>query len=218
MNTNTFGKLLIQKKSFIGMVYFILASQLFITFFVTKYLRNHQDIYHFSIKFFIPLIIIPFIIIFVIPYCSTIVQFLLFCLFSFILGILSIGASTYVSNEIIEVALISSMGVFISMSLIGVIIASMGIDLSFTMFMMCILLVGLLTVRIVLLFVPVSSQVYANIATISIILFSLFVGIDTNRMLQKNYNLSAVETAMTFYLDIENLFSNFIEIGLNQGS
>jgi FtsH-binding integral membrane protein len=50
--------------------------------------------------------------------------------------------------------------------------------------------------------------------TFSIILFSIFIGFDTNRMLQKNYLVDAIDTAMGFYLDIENLFSNFIEVGM----
>jgi len=209
-----FSSLFIQKKYFIGMVYLVLASQLFITFIVAKYLREHQHIYNFAMKFFIPLIIISFIIIFMIPYYSNNVQFLLFCVFSFILGILSIGASKYVSNEIIEIAIVSSLGVFVAMSIVGIIIAGLGIDLSFTVFLLLIGLIGLIIVRTVLLFLPINSTRYANIATFSIVLFSLFVGVDTNRMLLKN-NVNIIQTAMEFYLDIENLFSNFVEIGLN---
>jgi FtsH-binding integral membrane protein len=63
---------------------------------------------------------------------------------------------------------------------------------------------------------PVSSQTYANIATISIVLFSIFVSYDTNRMLNKNNTLDVMDNAMSFYLDIENLFVNFVEIGLNR--
>jgi hypothetical protein len=213
---NTFGKLLIQRKQFIGMVYLVLALQLYITFIVAKYLRHNQTTYIFAMKFFIPLIIIPFIILFTLPYCPPYLKFILFCIFSFVLGILSIGASNYVSEEIIEVALVSAISIFIAMSFVGIFIASMGIDLSFTFFILFTILIGLVIVRLVLLFMTVSSDTYDYIATLSIVLFSLFVGVDTNRMLQKNYNLSVIETAMTFYLDIENLFSNIVELQMNR--
>jgi FtsH-binding integral membrane protein len=62
----------------------------------------------------------------------------------------------------------------------------------------------------------VSSDTYDYVATLSIVLFSLFVGVDTNRMLQKIYTLGVIETAMTFYLDIENLFSNLVELQMNR--
>jgi FtsH-binding integral membrane protein len=213
---SNFGKLLVQKKQFIAMVYLVLASQLYITFIVAKYLQHNQKTYIFAMKFFIPLIIIPFIILFTLPYCPPYLKFILFCIFSFVLGILSIGASNYVSEEIIEVALVSAICIFIAMSFVGIFIASMGIDLSFTFFILFTILIGLVIVRLVLLFMTVSSDTYDYVATLSIVLFSLFVGVDTNRMLQKNYNLGVIETAMTFYLDIENLFTNLVELQMNR--
>jgi len=214
-STASFGKLLIQRKNFIGAVYLVLCIQLAITFIIAKYLRNHQDIYKVALRFFIPLLITPFLIIFAMPYFSQGGQFILFSAFSFILGILSIGASQYVSTEIIEVALISAVSVFLGMTLIGLGLAALGYDLSFMGFVLLAALIGLLVVRTVFLFVPVSSEKYKNVATFSIVLFSIFVGFDTNRMLQKNYNIGIMQTAMGFYLDIENLFVNFVEMGLN---
>lgn len=216
MVSSNFGKLLIQRKWFIAQVYAILVIQLAITFIITKFLRNNQPIYKFAMKFFIPLLIIPFIIIFVFPYCPYNVKFLLFCLFSFTFGILSIGASRYVSDELIKVALLSTIGIFIGMMIVGLALASIGINLTFMGFILISILLALIIVQFVLIFVPVSSQVRKYIATFVVILFSMFVAFDTNRMLQKNYNLDALDTAMEFYLDFENLFQNFIQIGLNQ--
>lgn len=215
LSTISFGKLLSQRKRFIASVYSILAIQLAITFVVATYLRDNPSVYKFSMKFFIPLLIIPFTIIFAFPFCPPALKFGLFCVFSFIFGILSLGASRYVSSEVIEFALLSTLGIFIGMTIFGVILASVGIDLSFMFFMLFCALLGLLVVRIVLLFTPASNYVNKYVATFSVILFSIFIGYDTNRMLQKNYSIDVIDTAMGFYLDIENLFSNFIEIGMN---
>jgi len=211
-----FGKLLIQRKNFIAQVYLILTIQIAITFVVAKFLRDNQGVYSIAMRFFIPLLIIPFLILFAFPYVPPGIKFILFCAFSFILGILSIGANKYVSEEIIEVALLSTVGVFLGMTVVGLGIASMDIDLSFIGFILLVALLGLVIVRIVLLFMPVSSQTYANIATISIVLFSIFVSYDTNRMLNKNNTLDVIDNAMSFYLDIENLFVIFVDIGLNR--
>ena len=210
-----FGKRMIKRKGFIAQVYIILAIQLAITYIVAKYLRENQKVYNFAMKFFIPLLIMPFIIIFAFPFCPPNLKFALFCVFSFIFGILSLSASQYISKEIIEVALISTIGVFLAMTIVGLGLASIGIDLSFMGYILLGALIGLIIVRLVLLFINVSSETYKNVATFSVILFSIFVGFDTNRMLQKNYDIGAIDTAMGFYLDFENLFSNFVEIGLN---
>jgi len=211
----SFGKQLIQRKNFIAQVYLILAIQLVITFVVAKFLRENQGVYYIAMKFFIPLLILPFIIIFLFPLCPPRLKFVLFCTFSFIFGILSLGASQYISKDIIELALVSTIGIFIGMTLIGFGIASIGIDISFIGFILLTALWGLVIVRIALLFLPVNSKTYANIATFSIILFSIFISFDTNRMLNKNNGLDTLDTAMSFYLDIENLFSNLIELGFN---
>ena len=213
---SNFGKLLNQRKVFIAQVYAILAIQLAITFTIAKYLRNHQPIYKFAIKFFIPLALLSFIIIFMFPFVPSYFKFGLFCIFSFIFGILSIGATKLVSNEIIEVALLSTIGVFIGMTVIGLGLASIGIDLNFMTYILLSALIGLIIVRFVLLFVDVNHKVNKYLATFSIILFSIFVAYDTNRMLQKNYSFDQLDTAMSFYLDIENLFTNFVEMNLNQ--
>ena len=212
----SFSKLLYNRRRFIAQVYLILALQVSITFIVAKYLRENQDIYKFALKFFIPLIILPFMIILAFPYCPQYLKLGLFCVFSFILGILSLGASRYIPAELIEVSLISTVSVFVIMTILGLGLASMGIDLSFLYFTLLAVLIGIIIVRIILLFSGVESEVYKAIATFSIIIFSIFVSFDTNRMLQKEYSLDAIDTAMGFYLDIENLFSNFIEMGLNK--
>ena len=102
------------------------------------------------------------------------------------------------------------------MTVIGLGLASIGIDLNFMTYILLSALIGLIIVRFVLLFVDVNHKVNKYLATFSIILFSIFVAYDTNRMLQKNYSFDQLDTAMSFYLDIENLFTNFVEMNLNQ--
>jgi len=215
MMVTSFGKLLIARKKFICAVYCVLCLQLIITFIVAKYLRTHQTVYKYSIQFFIPLLLIPFIILFALPYFTESGQFILFCVFSFILGILSIGASQYISSEIIEVAIASTIGVFVGMTIVGLGLAALGYDLSLFAFILLGVLIGLLVVRIVMLFLPVNSYMYRNVAIFSVVLFSIFVGVDTNRMLQKNYDIGIIQTAMGFYLDIENIFTNFVAMNMN---
>jgi FtsH-binding integral membrane protein len=80
-------------------------------------------------------------------------------LFSFIFGILSLGASRYVSSEVIEFALLSTLGIFVSMTIVGFLFASFNIDLSFMLFILFCALLGLVVVRLVLLFTNTSDYV-----------------------------------------------------------
>ena len=215
---SNFGKLLIQRKGYISQVYTILAIQLAFTFVIAKFLRDNQQIYNVAIKYFFPLVVLSFLIIFTFALTSKsfYLKLALFSCFAFISGILSIGATKFVSNEVIEVALLSTNGVFIGVSIISLGLTSIGIDLDFMYFILLSWLIGLIVVQFILFFVDVNHKVNKILAIISVILFSTYVAYDTNQMLQKKYDIHPLDRAMFFYLDIENIFTSFVSANLNQ--
>ena len=61
-----------------------------------------------------------------------------------------------------------------------------------------------------------SEEYYKKIAYVSVVVFSLYILYDTNKILLKYENKSnsdCINGAMEYYLDIINLFEDYLRIG-----
>ena len=209
-----FSKLMAQKGNFLALVYASLAFQIAITFGVVAYLRTHSTLNTQINKYFWLWFIIAICLILLLTIRSlpTPVRFLLLCIFSFFISLNCIAASMYVSEYLIKSILVATLGIFITMTLLGIGLASMGIHLGFMIYLLICSLIGLLIALLVTIFIPLPSTIYKGILVFGMTLFSIFIAYDTNVILQKNYNRDFVSASIDLYLDVFNLFTQMIAI------
>lgn len=202
------GQLLKKKSTYLSKVYLLLAFQIILTMVVVFYLRQHQQVYESIKKYSLLWLILAIGILFVLllmPKLPMPVKLLLFSIFTILISFNCIAASKKVSFEIIKAALSTTVALFVFMSIIGLIIAGLGIDLSFLSFAILIALVGLFIAMIVMHFVKVDKTVAKVIFIIGVVLFSVLIAFDTNLMLLKN--IGVLDGAIGLYLDVINLFN-----------
>jgi len=209
---SNFSGLLAKKSGFISSVYASLALQIAITTIVALYLRQHPATFQRIQKYFILWFILSLIVIITLAATSlpTPVKFILLCCFSLLMGLNCIAASTKVPESVIKASLMATMGVFVMMTLFGLGLASLGINLGFLTFVLFSVLIALLIAFIVMMFVPVPGAVHKAILAIGITLFSIYVAYDTNIMLQRDYQGNVIQASINLYLDLINIFTEII--------
>ena len=208
-----FGTLLLNKKSFLMQVYMCLAFQLALTYFVVEYMRNHQDI-HAKVKewfwvWFILTIALVFPLMMDLP---IVVKIPLLIVFSVLLGCLCIASSKKIPENIIKGAIVATLSLFIILTLVGFGLAAMGINLSFMSWMLLIGLIALIIASIVIHVIEVPTWVRKLLFTLGIVLFSLFIAYDTNKILQKDYSGDFITASISLYVDIINMFTEFVNL------
>ena len=116
---NNLFKLMSEKKVLLLQTFGTLIFQLIITFIIAFYV--HTDLFTKSLNIII-LFIFTIIIILILALVSMppIIKFLLFTLFSVLIGLLLTSVKSYVSPTIIKTALIGVLSIFIIMFLFGV--------------------------------------------------------------------------------------------------
>jgi FtsH-binding integral membrane protein len=199
-------RLMYDKKEFLILVFANLIVQLGITYYVME--RTYQiDI---SIW---PLFIAQLIIIFVITLVPMpeFVKFLLFCLFSYIFGLTFSTLKKKYSSDMINVAIQGAMTVFALMLASGIALLAGGINLGYRFGSILFWsLLALIVARLVFVLGAKMNQANKILSFIGIILFAVYVIYDTNIILQRNYSGDFITASMDYYLDILNLFTNFI--------
>lgn len=212
MTKNNFGQLLKKKGGFLAMVYASLAFQVGLTAFVATYLRQHPNVYDKVHKYFILWVILSFALIIALAFTSSLpypVRFVILCAFSSVMGLNCIAAASKVSGNLIKASLAATLGIFVVMSLFGLGLASLGINLGFLYFVLFCCLLALLVAFVVMMFVPVPKTVHKAILALGITLFSVFIAYDTNVILQSDYN-DSISATINLYLDALNIFTEII--------
>jgi len=216
-----FINLLKKKQTFLLEVYGTLIVQLLVTFFVLYTLKDHPSntLAKVSKQSLIIYFILSFglILILALVPMPPIVKFLVFTLFAIVLGGLLYNGTIYVSKDLINQVLIGTIGIFIAMSILGVSLAAIGIDLGFLGIILLAALLGLIVASLVVLIVDKnkSDTIHKVILIIVLILFSMYIMYDTNIMLNKNYNEDFISAAIDLYLDIVNIFSSLVGLETN---
>lgn len=214
ISKNNFGKNFINKKEFIISVYLLLSIQLGIMSYTIYYLRKNQELYIKLKKYFWIWFVLSLVLILVLTFIPLplIFKLIIFTGLSITIGINSFIASDKIPIEIIKSGIYSTLGIFIAMTLIGIILAIFGINLNFLSLVLLISLIALIISFIIISFTKVSSKIIKIILIISIILFSIFIVFDTNVILQPIYNGDIVDASIGLFLDIINLIKQFIII------
>jgi FtsH-binding integral membrane protein len=199
-------ELIKEKKIFLVSVFANLITQIAITYYV---MVNYSKKPPALILLFIVQLILICVIAFV-PMPPWL-KFILFCIFSFISGI--IFSTMNANKEVIKMALVGSMSIFVFMFLIGLALIFFGVFLG-TKFAAGLFfsLLLLIIFQIVVIFSGKSPIYQRAIYFISLILFSLYIIYDTNAILQRNYNGDFITASLDYYLDIFNIFIDLIGI------
>ena len=144
----------------------------------------------------------------------SVLKFILFSIFSALFGIILSCIKSSFDNNIIETAVVGTMGIFGFMVMLGAALIMFGINLGnkFALFLFFALLL-LLIARIVSLFMNTYSLMSRTFAMIGLVLFSLYIIYDTNHILQREYYGDFITASMDYYLDILNVFVNLLSGG-----
>ena len=134
-----------------------------------------------------------------------VLKFLLFCVFSSIMGII-IGARDF-SDAIIETSFYGTLGIFVLMGLLGSFLNIFGIDLGPRFGIG--LFIGLLCLILISIFNLITGDLsHKLISSFAVFLFSIYILYDTNIILQRNYAGDFISASISYYLDIINIFSS----------
>lgn len=210
---SNFSSLLNGKKELMIMVFANLITQLGITYYVMTNTKEDTK----GLKYWL-LIITTFVIIYflaLVPMPSWL-KFILFSVFSYIWGILLASFKLKINDDdLINMAMLGSIGIFAIMFLIGGILLATGIALGYqTGLFLFILLLGLLIAQIFSLFHK-STILVKSLAAIGIVIFSAYIIYDTNKILQRNYYGDFITASLDYYLDILNIFMKFVLLNDN---
>lgn len=203
--TKNVFELMILKKEFLALVFLNLLLQLGITYIVMERTTDAKKKYNYWLLFGST---IGIIILLHFP-IHPIFKFLLFSVFSYIFGLLlSVTKEKYNEQEI-RIAIESALSVFGAMFLTALGLLMGGIKLGYRFgFFLFFSLLALIILRLVNYFSDVGIGSLLN--SVGILLFSLYILYHTHVILQKDYSGDFVNASMSYYLDIINLFSNFL--------
>jgi len=232
-NTNVLSStinLINNKKDFLVKVFANLLLQLGITYFVMEKFpandlvkpstttdkkgknqnQNDKKPSSYSILF---VFIIQFIIILVMTFIPMPMLFklVLFTIFSFLMGI-SLSLMRLITDPaIIHTALLGVACIFTMMFLLGLFLLVSGVKFGFgTGFFLWFILLLLIITQMVFMALNKYQADVKLLSILGILLFSIYIIYDTNRILQKDYFGDFVTASMDYYLDIINLFLDLV--------
>jgi len=233
-SANSIYELIVEKKEFLLLVFSNLLVQLGITYYLMMNYKgpdvNTWIILFASIGILMIMSLVPM---------PAFMKFILFCVFSGLLGLnLSRindegkgvkndvkndgkndgkksggGASGGSTKDIIHLAVLQTMAIFGALFLVGAFLLASGVRLGLrTALFLLYALLFLIIVKIVMLFSGTLSQHIIGLSIIGVILFSLYIIYDTNKILQRDYYGDFITASMDYYLDIVNLFLNLFRL------
>lgn len=215
-NFTNFNTLLNSKKEFLIMIFANLITQLGITYYVMTNTKVTKDDNH-NLKHWLLFIstLIILCILALVPMPSWL-KFILFSVFSYIWGIFLADLKVKVNdNGLINMAMLGSIGIFIVMFLVGVVLLVTGIQLGLkTGLFLFVSLLILIIAQIFSLFNK-STMLIKTLAAIGIIIFSGYIIYDTNTILQRNYYGDFITASLDYYLDILNIFTKLVVLNDN---
>lgn len=206
-----------EKAPFMAQVIGLMIIQLALTFFVMEQLSKNEAFQSYLEKHLfirILLLLSPFVIILILAFApfSMYIKLVLFTLFSICFGILLSIARRRVTPEIIKIVLVVTLGIFISMFLVGLVLAGFGFDLFWLGMILFVLLIILVIAGIVMLFTKPDQKALRIRAILVVILFSVYVLFDTNQIIMRDYNGDYVTAGIDYYLDFLNIFTALMEL------
>jgi FtsH-binding integral membrane protein len=222
---NDFVKLMRNKSGLLNCIFFTLITQITLTIGFIKLLNmtettneiinRYQNSFSMSILLFLLLIIsIVLLYIMIKSSLSYSQKYMVFTLFSLIEAFfLHIILSTY-SDETIEFAFYSTIAIFISLFIFGLVVVYLGYDLGWLGLILFMSLFILIIIQLIFMFMG-NYETYQKIfAVISLTIFMLYIIYDTNKILLKynNTNDYCIIGALDYYLDILNIFIDLLRL------
>ena len=118
-----------------------------------------------------------------------------------------------VNKEVLMAAVFGTLTIFILFFIFGLIITSYGYDISWMAGILLLSLFVLIITGIISLCVGISSVAHTIYLYFGLLIFSLYILLDTNRiLLNKKYRQDFVSASMGYYLDILNIFMKLLQI------
>ena len=203
--------LIVSKKEFFILIFANLITQLGITYYIME--RSDKNALNFWVLFGIQIIII--FVLALVPMPSW-MKFILFCIFSYTFGLVLANLKSKYDPTMIKSAIMGTISIFGVMMAFGtfLILSGIKLGLQFGLTLLFALLL-LIIIRIVYMFIPSSSGMKRNITIFSLMLFSVYIMYDTNRILQRNYFGDFITASLDYYLDILNIFVNMLSYNNN---
>ena len=192
-----------EDSKFITNVYLLLMLQIFVTFLTIYSVRNYFPNSNIE-KYWFLYFILSLVIIVALGFVKR-SRFSLSILFCILLGLMLYASLKNVSYEQIKGSFIGAVLVFVFFTIVAVYLSKNNIDMSGWGIYLLGALIGLIVFGIINLFIR-SRQLYNIYIAIGLILFSIFVVYDTNRLLLKQ-NRDIIDASISFYLDFINIFS-----------
>jgi FtsH-binding integral membrane protein len=167
---------------------------------------------------FWPLFAIQLIIIYalILVPMSPIIKFFLFSIFSWTFGLNLSHLKEKYDPSLINIAIQGALSIFTLMFAFSITLAGFNIYLGykFGVFLFWALL-ALIIAKLVNMLGPQLSTTKKILSYIGLGLFSLFVVYDTSQILSRDYYGDFITASLDYYLDILNLFSNFLNANDN---
>ena len=140
-------------------------------------------------------------------------RFIVFSIISTIIGLLFSNFKNVYGVDIIKAAIFSTLGIFVTLLIVGIIIVSFGVKLGLkTMLFLLGALLLLIITKIIFMFAGNYSTYVKTFAVIGLLLFACFIIYDTNVILQRDYQGDFVTASLDYYLDIINIFTNVLQL------
>jgi len=140
-------------------------------------------------------------------------KFILFCGFSYCSGYILSNLKSFVSEEVINNALLGTTSIFAIMFALGLFMLLSGIKLGIkTAIFLFFCLLFLIIAKLFNNFTEKSSAISKNLTIIGIILFAVYIIYDTNTILQKNYDGDFITASLDYYLDTINIFTSLVNL------
>lgn len=211
LDIKNFNKLVKRKTPLLKCIFSTLIAQMVVTTLVVYSLYKFNKI-HIALNLLTFLVILGINIYLIFLMIGKNISFntrvLYFTIFSVLNGLIVGSLTKFFSPMDIKIALLSVLMIFILFFVFGILSVMLRIDLSWLGIILFICLVALIIRYLIMFIYPVKRNTYMLINTFGIVLFSLFVMYDTNKILvrYKNTQVDCVRGALDYYLDIINLF------------
>jgi FtsH-binding integral membrane protein len=208
-------ELLYEKKSLLVKTFANLIVQLGITYYVMEKTpanknnntNNNAIIYLYLFGGIFLLLFMSFV-----PMPSW-MKFIIFCVFSYLTGLLLSLLKLFASNDVINMAMQGTISIFAVMFAFGVGLLVSGIKLGIqTALFLLGSLLTLILLRIVFWFSGASSAMNKMLTFLGLILFSAYIVYDTNSILQREYYGDFITASLDYYLDIINIFVKLVSL------
>jgi FtsH-binding integral membrane protein len=200
-----------------GIVIALMIAQLAVTYYTMEALAKNDSLQEYiknNVWLLVIAFVLPLVIILVLAFVpmSMSLKLILFTLFSALFGFLLSVSRRYMTPELVKAAMVATLGIFVSMFLVGIVLAGLGYDLFWLGVILFVLLLILVIVGIVMLFIHPDKKAMRTRAILVIILFAVYIIFDTNQIIMRDYNGDYVMAGLDYYLDMLNIFTALLQV------